>query len=282
MEVIRNVPFVELDDGVNMWYEVHGNENGKTILLYHGWGASTAFWSEQIPLLAELGYRVISLDSRGHGKSDKPRKGYTLDQLRKDFIIFQKELGLDTWAVIGHSAGGGVAQVTYHDYPNQTQALVLIDTSYTVVKTFEQKLFWKLLPTPLTITLTPLLRWSLRTISTMGVPFIASIMNKPVKTVESWVKALNSIPPHVIIEEIKQIVNYNLEEKLKEINVPVCLICGTLDIVTPLSDMREMQVRIPDSRLCMIKNAGHFALITQSEQVNRCLKLFLEEKYPPS
>lgn len=263
-----------------MWYEIHGREEGNNLLLYHGWGASTAFWSEQIPLLAEMGYRVISLDSRGHGKSDKPRKGYSLEQLRRDFVIFQKELNLDSWAVIGHSAGGGVAQVTYHDYPDQTKALVLIDTSYTIVKTFEQKLFWNMLPTPLTITLTPLLRWSLRTISNMSVPFIASVMNKPRDTVKAWIRDLNAVPNYVIIEEIKQIVNYNLEEKLEAIKVPTCLICGNLDTITPLSMMREMQVRIPDSRLCVIKNAGHFALITQSEQVNHCLKLFLEEKYP--
>lgn len=275
------MPYIELDDGVRMWYEIHGREEGKDILLYHGWGASTAFWSEQLPLLVEMGYHVISLDSRGHGKSDKPRTGYTLDQLRKDFIIFQKALGLESWAVIGHSAGGGVAQVTYHDYPTNTKALVLIDTSYTIVKTFQQKLFWKLIPTPLSLTLNPLLRWSVRTLSQMSVPLIASVMNKPVKTVKAWVRDMNAIEDHTVLAEIKQIVNYNLEEKLDKIICPTCLICGTLDMITPLSMMREMQQRIPDARLCVIKNAGHFALITHSTQVNRCIKAFLEERYPP-
>ena len=121
------MPYLELDDGVKMWYEIHGRDEGRNLLLYHGWGASIAFWSEQIPLLTDMGYRVVALDGRGHGRSDKPRKGYNLDRLRQDFINFQEAIELDEWAVIGHSAGGGVAQVTYHDYPNQTKALVLID-----------------------------------------------------------------------------------------------------------------------------------------------------------
>ncbi|MHA1267728.1 MAG: alpha/beta fold hydrolase [Candidatus Helarchaeota archaeon] len=275
------MPYLELNDGVRMWYEIHGDENGRTILLYHGWGASTAFWSEQIPMLVEMGYRVISLDSRGHGKSDKPKKGYNLDQLRDDFVVFQKELALTEWAVIGHSAGGGVAQITYHDYPEQTKALILIDTSYTIVETFQQRLFWNLLPIPLSLALNPIVRWSVRKISQLSIPLIAATLNKPIETVKAWVHDLNAVPSYVIIEEIKQIVNYNLEEKLPEIKVPTCLIGGTLDTITPLSKIRKMKQKIPDAYLCVIKNAGHFALITHSEQVNRCIREFLEEKYPP-
>ncbi|HUY00674.1 MAG TPA: alpha/beta hydrolase [Candidatus Deferrimicrobium sp.] len=275
------MPYVELDDGVRMWYEIHGRENGRNILLYHGWGASIAFWSEQLPLLEEMGYRIVAIDGRGHGKSDKPRKGYSLERLRQDFVNFQEEVRLDEWAVIGHSAGGGVAQITYHDYPSQTKALVLIDTSFTIVETFQQKLFWNLLPTPLTLTLNPLLRWSVHTLSTASIPFIAIALNKPVETVKRWIHDLNAVPSYVIIEEIKQIVKYNLEEKLGEILIPTCLICGNLDTITPVSMMRRMQQKIPDARLCVIKNAGHMALITQSTQVNKYLKEFLKEKYPP-
>ncbi|MHA1650350.1 MAG: alpha/beta fold hydrolase [Candidatus Helarchaeota archaeon] len=106
-------------------------------------------------------------------------------------------------------------------------------------------------------------------------------MNKPVETVKKWVDDLNRVPSYVIIEEIKQIAKYNLEEKLEEIKVPTCLICGSLDTITPLSMMRKMQQKIPNATLCVIKNAGHFALITHSTQVNRCLKQFLEANYPP-
>ncbi len=275
------MPYLELDDGVKMWYEIHGRDEGRNLLLYHGWGASIAFWSEQLPLLIDMGYRVVALDGRGHGRSDKPRKGYNLDRLRQDFINFQEAIELDEWAVIGHSAGGGVAQVTYHDYPNQTKALVLIDTSYTVVETFQRKLFWKLLPTPLSMALNPFIRWSVRAISTISVPMIASVLNKPVDTVRRWVADLNAVPSYVIIEEIKQIANYNLREKLKEIMVPTCLICGNFDTITPLSMMRRMEQEILHAELCVIKNAAHFALITHSEQVNTCLEDFLRRHYPP-
>ncbi|MHA1131522.1 MAG: alpha/beta fold hydrolase [Candidatus Helarchaeota archaeon] len=274
------MPYIELDDGVKMWYEIYGGNGERNLLMYHGWGASIAFWSEQIPMLIEKGYRVIAFDGRGHGKSDKPRKGYNLDRLRQDFKNFLEAINLDEWAIIGHSAGGGVAQITYHDYQDRTKALVLIDTSYTIVETFQQKLFWKVLPIPLTITLTPLLRWSIRAISTASVPIIATILNKPVETVTRWVEDLNAVPNYVIIEEIKEIANYDLEGKLKDIRVPTCLICGEWDTITPLSMMRKMQKEIQNAQLCAIKNAGHFALITQSAQVNKCLGEFLEKNYP--
>jgi len=45
--------------------------------------------------------------------------------------------------------------------------------------------------------------------------------------------------------------------------------------------MRTMEQKIPDAELHVIKNAGHFSLITQSDQVNRCIKEFLEAKYAP-
>jgi len=275
------MPYIELDDGVRMWYEINGREDGRNILLFHGWGSSIAFWSEQIPLLVDMGYRVIAFDARGHGKSDKPHTGYSLERLRQDFIYFQKELDLNEWAVIGHSAGGGVAQITYHDYPQQTKALILIDTSYTIVKTFQQRLFWSLLRTPLEFALNPIFRWSARRISNLSVPIVAGIMNKPVESVRGWVHDLQEVPNYVIIKEIKEIVKYNLEEKLSEIKCPTCLICGNLDTVTPVSMMREMERKIPDANLHIIKNAGHFSLITQSDQVNRCIKEFLEEKYSP-
>ncbi|MDD1779133.1 MAG: alpha/beta hydrolase [Candidatus Helarchaeota archaeon] len=274
------MPYIELDDGVNMWYEIQGPENGKNIMLFHGWGSSIAFWSEQIPFLVELGYRVIAFDARGHGKSEKPRKGYTLERLRQDFICFQKELNLQEWAVIGHSAGGGVAQICYHDYPQQTKALVLIDTSYTIVKTFQQRLFWNLLKRPLEFTLNPLFRWSTHRISNLSVPIVAGIMNKPVETVRAWVRDLQVVPNYVIIGEMTEIVKSNLEEKLSAIKCPTCLICGNLDTITPVSTMRYMEQKIPNAELHVIKNAGHFSLITQSEQVNTCIKEFLEAKYP--
>lgn len=275
------MPYMDLSDGVRMWYEIQGPENGKNVMLFHGWGSSIAFWSEQIPLLIDMGYRVIAFDARGHGKSDKPRQGYNLDRLRQDFIEFQQELNLDEWAVVGHSAGGGVAQITYYDYPQQTKALILIDTSYTIVKTFQQKLFWSLLRTPLDFALNPIFRWSVRRISNLSVPLIASIMNKPVATVRAWVHDLQVVPNYVILGEIKEIVKYNLRDRLSEINCPTCLICGDLDTITPVSMMREMQQKISNAELHVIQNAGHFSLITRSEQVNGCIKQFLEENYPP-
>ena len=50
---------------------------GRPVVLIHGWPLSGESWSEQVPVFADAGYRVITYDRRGFGRSDKPKTGYT-------------------------------------------------------------------------------------------------------------------------------------------------------------------------------------------------------------
>ncbi|MHA1132083.1 MAG: alpha/beta fold hydrolase, partial [Candidatus Helarchaeota archaeon] len=56
--------------GAHLYYEDHGNKTGRPLFLLHGWAISSVFFSEQIPVLVKKGYRVITWDWRGHGKSE--------------------------------------------------------------------------------------------------------------------------------------------------------------------------------------------------------------------
>ncbi len=81
--------------------------SGRPVVLIHGWPLSGESWSAQVPALEEAGYRVITYDRRGFGRSDKPKTGYTYDSLAEDLHTLLVELDLEDATVVGFSMGGG-------------------------------------------------------------------------------------------------------------------------------------------------------------------------------
>jgi len=80
---------------------------GRTVVLIHGWPLSGESWSEQIPALTDAGYRVVTYDRRGFGRSDKPLTGYGYDSLTDDLHTLLVELDLNDVTLVGFSMGGG-------------------------------------------------------------------------------------------------------------------------------------------------------------------------------
>jgi len=80
---------------------------GRTVVLIHGWPLSGESWSKQVPAFADAGYRVVTYDRRGFGRSDKPKTGYDYDHLTEDLHTVLTELDLDDVTLVGFSMGGG-------------------------------------------------------------------------------------------------------------------------------------------------------------------------------
>lgn len=80
---------------------------GRTVVLIHGWPLSGESWSEQVPALQAAGYRVVTYDRRGFGRSDKPLTGYTYDTLAADLHALIEGLDLSDVTLVGFSMGGG-------------------------------------------------------------------------------------------------------------------------------------------------------------------------------
>jgi non-heme chloroperoxidase len=81
--------------------------SGRPIVLIHGWPLDGDSWSEQVPAFTAAGYRVITYDRRGFGRSDKPSKGYDYDTLAEDLHTLLEELDLSDVTLVGFSMGGG-------------------------------------------------------------------------------------------------------------------------------------------------------------------------------
>jgi pimeloyl-ACP methyl ester carboxylesterase len=80
---------------------------GRPVVLIHGWPLSGESWKDQVPALQQAGYRVITYDRRGFGRSDKPKAGYSYDTLTEDMHAVLTGLDLDDLTLVGFSMGGG-------------------------------------------------------------------------------------------------------------------------------------------------------------------------------
>ena len=90
---------------IGLYYEDHGS--GQPIVLIHGYPLSGASWERQVPALLKAGYRVITYDRRGFGKSSQPTAGYNYDTFAEDLHQVVTQLKLRDFILVGFSMGGG-------------------------------------------------------------------------------------------------------------------------------------------------------------------------------
>lgn len=81
--------------------------SGRPVVLIHGWPLSGESWKKQVPAFEAAGYRVITYDRRGFGRSDKPLTGYDYDTFASDLDALLTELDLRDVTLVGFSMGGG-------------------------------------------------------------------------------------------------------------------------------------------------------------------------------
>src|SRR6266478_5928133 len=95
----------ENSSNIELYYEDHGS--GKPVVLIHGYPLSGASWEKQVPVLLHAGYRVITYDRRGFGKSSQPTTGYNYDTFAEDLHKLVTQLSLSDFSLVGFSMGGG-------------------------------------------------------------------------------------------------------------------------------------------------------------------------------
>jgi pimeloyl-ACP methyl ester carboxylesterase len=118
-------------DGVELAGHVAGPPNGRPIVLLHGLSASSGDWGFTVRPLIEAGWRVLSPDLPGHGRSSAPKDSaaYRMERVADLMHGFAVELGFAPAVVAGNSLGGAVAQEWLLRHPEAVSALVLVDSS---------------------------------------------------------------------------------------------------------------------------------------------------------
>ena len=129
-----NIPSIKVADdeshfishGANRIHYVTTGRGNRTIVLIHGWSCNLDFWREQIPALSAKA-RLILIDLPGHGQSDKPPTGYTMDYFAQAVLAVLRDARVEKAIFIGHSMGGAVIARVHHHAPEKVAALVSLD-----------------------------------------------------------------------------------------------------------------------------------------------------------
>ena len=112
-------------DGLRFHYRDWGG-SGQPIVLVHGLASTSHIWDLVAPVL-NRGFRVVALDQRGHGETDKPDTGYDFATVAGDLHRFNEALGIERPLLVGHSWGGNVALECAATSPLVPRGLCLID-----------------------------------------------------------------------------------------------------------------------------------------------------------
>ncbi|WP_431997261.1 alpha/beta fold hydrolase [Streptomyces fungicidicus] len=266
-------------DGARLHVEVHGPDGAPAVVLAHGWTCSTAFWAAQIRDLS-ADHRVIAYDQRGHGRTPASPACST-EALADDLeAVLTATLGPGERAVIaGHSMGGMtvMAAATRPAFRAHAAAVLLCSTgsSRLVAESTVLPLRPGRLRTWLTGRIlgsraplgpvTPLARRILR-YGTMGPASAPDMVEACARIVHACPRAVRHSWSHVLDR-------LDLDDGVRQLRVPVEIVAGTADRLTPPVHARAIAAALPDCvGVTELPGVGHMTPVEAPGQVTRRIR----------
>ncbi len=282
------MPFIKVDQEnsspIELYYEDHGN--GPPVILIHGWPLSGASWEKQTSALLEAGFRVITYDRRGFGKSSQPTTDYDYDTFSEDLNTLLNELKLQDVTLIGFSMGSGeVTRYLGRFGSEKVQRAILIGVipPY-LLKTqdnpegVDQKVFTQI-ENSLRQDRPAYLTEFFQNFYNLDVFLGKKISEEVVRL--SWMVASQASPWATI--KCVSTWTEDFREDLKNFDIPTLIIHGTEDRILPIdATARRLQKSLPDARIVEIEGAPHGLLWTHAEVVNQEILKFLQASVPKS
>jgi len=235
-------------------YELEGS--GTPLVLTHGLGDTLHFWDDVVPMLTAH-HAVLRWDVRGFGLSDKPAGPYTPALLAADLAALLDTLGIADAHVAGLSMGGVIAQRLALDHPTRVRSLVLVSTSSEVgprgaanwqrlADTIEQRGFGS----------------GARDASRAFSPAFGAA--HPDIVAAAGAQTANN-DPAAYAAAARAMSDYNWTAELARLRVPVLILQGLADQLTPPGGSVKMQRALPASRLLMVPDTGHSLSVEQPD-----------------
>ncbi|MCQ3034041.1 alpha/beta fold hydrolase [Pseudomonas syringae group sp. J309-1] len=252
-------------DGCSLHYEEYGQ--GPPLLLLHGLGSSCRDWEYQIPAFAAR-YRVIAMDMRGHGRSDKPRERYSIRGFSADVEALIEHLNLGQVHVLGLSMGGMIGFQLAVDYPHLLKSLCIVNSA-PQVKVRSANDVWQYTK-----------RWVLARLlgmRTLGNAVSHNLFPKPEHAHLRHLMAerFASNDKRAYLASFDAIVGWGVEHKLSRITCPTLVISADRDY-TPVALKEAYVGLIPNARLVVIKDSRHATPLEHPEQFNRIALEFID------
>ena len=252
-----------------MNYKVEGN--GETLVFLHGLSDNLLYWEFLASNLKD-DYQVIRLDFRGHGESELGDEEITIDQLANDLINLLEVLDVDKINLIGFSLGGAVALDFAVKYPDKVSSLVLMSSFFKINEDSEKIL----------IQLKDALESSFEDFYDLILPkvlcpdVIDENKNELVALKEIASKTANT---QAYIKAIDACLDFDIEDKLSEIDIPTLILAGKYDGMFELDTQIHLQSKIKDSKLIVFDNVKHNLLVGKNNlEILEIIKNFIKKE----
>lgn len=218
----------------------------RTIVFVHGFGGKAEQWQYQMQKFA-MDNRVIALDLRGHGLSDKPSIGYDMPRIQLDLETALTQLKVSPpFVLVGHSFGGAVVTDYALNHPDHVEKLIIIATAG---------------------------EFKLNPLFKLGLNLPATVLRAIGPLTRNWLHA----PPHAL----KEFYHRNMSiwrgwDKFSQLNVPTLVVRGHRDIVFDRPLFEKVAGSIPGAEDIDIGVSGHMVMLERRETVDRAITNFLK------
>ena len=263
--------FVRTSDGGR----IHAVERGEgpAVVLVHGVTLGVATWA---PQLRHLGGRVVAVSQRGHGQSQAGDGGYGFDRLGADLLEVLEDLDVTDAVLVGHSMGGMVAQHLAVERPDdlarRVRRLVLVATAP-----------GPLVVAPLTALITAGATRALGGAERRGRgPFPQSMTVWAARSafgedpspaaVELLRQMLDAMSPSALAGLLPVLLAFDVRARLGGVSLPVHVVCGTRDLLTPPRTARAIVGALPGAALSMLPGCGHMVMLERSDELCSILR----------
>jgi pimeloyl-ACP methyl ester carboxylesterase len=236
-------------NGAQIYFTTYGDKD-PTVLMLHGGLASSEYWGSQLGPLREKGYRVVLVDSRGHGRSTRGDKPLTYGLMASDVLTLMNRLLLQKVSVVGWSDGAIVALDLAMNHPERLERVFAFGANYD--------------PSGVTPGAERNPTFQRFIADARGV--YGNISPAP----DDWdgfyaaVTKMWETEPH-----------YTLEQ-LGAIKVPVTIADGERDEAIQRAHTEQLARAIPGAKLVILPGVSHFAMLQDPKQFNQALFAFLE------
>ncbi|MFA7319013.1 MAG: alpha/beta hydrolase [Parcubacteria group bacterium] len=226
----------------------------KLVILLHGWNSR----AKHLKIIFQEMDNFIALDLPGFGESDLPPVVWGVAEYANFLRRFLEKLEIEKPILAGHSFGGSVI-LKYLANGGRAEKIILVSPSG-IRKRGMKIWFYKIVA-----------KIAKSILSLPGASFFRDkIRIKAYKMIDSE----DYIEAGALTESYKKIIREDLSEDMKKIQIKTILIWGEKDVATPLAQGELMQKFIKNSKLYIIKTAGHFSFVDQPEEFK---KIFLRE-----
>jgi len=260
---------------------------GKTILCVHGITANCRCWDVMAEALSPL-HRVLAMDLRGRGLSEKPDTGYSLAHHINDIRGLLDDLGLERVVLMGHSLGAFISLAFGATFPERVDRIILVDGGGKLSEEQMAKVFAGIKP-------------SLDRLGKVFPSFEEYLeVMREAPFLHPWSKAFETYfryeaedvdggvrpraHPEHIQEEAQNLGKVDVSALYENINSPTLVLRATEglladdDILLPEAVVERMLSDIPNARLVTVEGANHYMIVFQPNEVrDRAILDFLEE-----